>query len=437
MGEFSLEPLRHELLTLVQKHSIPALGCAIVSGHRPSEFFTFGVSDLQSKKPFTPETPFRVASISKIVTALLTMQLRDSGALRLDEPVAKYLPWFSPPGIDERWPITVRHLLTHTSGLPRDMYLPYWSDGKFPDDAAFRKQANEISPVARPGALFKYSNYGMSLLGFILSEVSGTSFEDLANELLFEPLGISKDGMECGDASAAVGYSQPNDTHERSPISRFDFRSITPAAGNIFTLRQIARLIEFYFSKEPWAEKILSFQTREEMLGAHWVDDAWSEGRAVGWRIFKAGETTVFGQSGWVHGYRSSVIIEPKRGLGVALFLTAQEVSPILPSIGIMKSLIASSTAASLKIQELPPEIPGVYENHYFKLLVEKDGSIFDLFAEIGDERIGYLEPVNKYEYRWKGPCGHYPTEEPVKFEVDESGKVLRGIFGSMYCDRL
>ena len=81
----------------------------------------FGLADLASGRPMTPQTKFRMASHSKLFTATAIMQLREQGRLRLDDPVSKYLPWFAVrPAAPDDPPITIEHLLTHSSGLPRE-----------------------------------------------------------------------------------------------------------------------------------------------------------------------------------------------------------------------------------------------------------------------------------------------------------------------------
>src|SRR5207248_1942829 len=85
------------------------------------------------KVPAAPDTLYRIASISKLFTSTAILQLRDRGQLRLDDPVVAHLPWFALEGRGPDDPaITIRHLLTHTSGLPRESAFPYWTDLQFP-----------------------------------------------------------------------------------------------------------------------------------------------------------------------------------------------------------------------------------------------------------------------------------------------------------------
>ena len=108
----------------------------------------YGFADLAKKSPATPATAYRIASLSKLFTATAILQLRDAGRLQLDDPVAKWLPEFRPAAKFPDAPvITIRHLLTHTSGLPRELSGAYWNDMKFPDTAAMLRELNEAGPA--------------------------------------------------------------------------------------------------------------------------------------------------------------------------------------------------------------------------------------------------------------------------------------------------
>ena len=122
---------------------LPGLSIGVVHDQELVWAKGYGTSDLETEAPVTPETVFRVGSITKLFTATAIMQLRDAGKLRLDDPVSTHLPWFEVKSSFEDEPeITVRHLLTHTSGLPRDAAFPQWTTHDFPT----RDQVREALP---------------------------------------------------------------------------------------------------------------------------------------------------------------------------------------------------------------------------------------------------------------------------------------------------
>jgi CubicO group peptidase (beta-lactamase class C family) len=138
----------------------------------------FGYSDVDNKTPATPKTIYRMASVTKLFTATAIMQLRDEGKLRLDDPVSKYLPWFT---IRHRFPdtpsITIHHLLTHTSGLPRDAAFPSWMENNFPTREQIIESLPKQETIFPPETRWKYSNLALSLAGEIVSAVSGEPYE--------------------------------------------------------------------------------------------------------------------------------------------------------------------------------------------------------------------------------------------------------------------
>src|SRR5262245_15512289 len=118
----------------VERRELPGLAVGIVHDQRLLWAKGYGWADADRRVPVTPATAFRVGSISKLFTATAILQLRDAGKLRLDDPVAAHLPWFQVKLADpDAPPITIRHLLTHTAGLPREAGTPYWTDGRFPE----------------------------------------------------------------------------------------------------------------------------------------------------------------------------------------------------------------------------------------------------------------------------------------------------------------
>src|SRR3989442_15507938 len=124
----------------------------------------YGYADLERRVPTTPSTIYRIASISKLFTATAIMQLRDAGKLRLDDPVSDRLPWFSiKKTYDGGPPITIRHLITHTSGLPREVDGVNWSDLRFPTRDDMMRVLPGPETVFPPDTEWKYSNLAVSL----------------------------------------------------------------------------------------------------------------------------------------------------------------------------------------------------------------------------------------------------------------------------------
>lgn len=193
------------------EHQIPGLALSIV--HSDEIVYTqgYGVADPDGT-PVTPQTPFILCSLSKSFTALAIMQLVEAGEIELDASVQTYLPWFTMAGPEPAERITVRHLLTHSSGLSylvgdKDLVNPDVSEDAL--ETHIRKLADY--KLTRPvGESFGYNNTGYDMLGLIVQTVSGQSFEDYVKEHIFSPLEMTnsyKSKLEADANGLAAGYT--------------------------------------------------------------------------------------------------------------------------------------------------------------------------------------------------------------------------------------
>src|SRR5262249_45222283 len=141
--------------------------------------------------PTTPDTLYRVASITKLFTATAILQLRDAGRLGLEDRVADILPWFKPtPAEEEEQPITIRNLITHTSGLPREAPFPYWTEQAFPSIDETRAAIPTQTGVFQPETRWKYSNLAVVIAGEVVAAVSGEPWAAYVRRHILEPLGM-------------------------------------------------------------------------------------------------------------------------------------------------------------------------------------------------------------------------------------------------------
>ena len=171
---------------------IPGMVWGIVQDGRLVHVKGAGVQDIETKRPVTADTLFRIASMTKAFTALSILQLRDDGKLALDAPVETYVPelrgWKYPT--DDSPKIRVRELLTHTAGFVTD---DPWGDRQTPlpeDD--FTRLLRDGVPFTRPPAMaMEYSNLGYALLGRIIANVAGQPYKDVVQRLLLAPLGMT------------------------------------------------------------------------------------------------------------------------------------------------------------------------------------------------------------------------------------------------------
>ena len=178
---------------------LPGLALGIVRGDQVVHLRGFGHAD-PSGRPVTPQTPFLLASTTKSFTALAVMQLVEAGKVDLDAPVQRYLPWFrlADPAASAR--ITVRHLLTQTSGLadPSDSLTKADSSDAALDNAV--RALATVQPTHPPGQGFGYSNMNYVTLGLIIQTVAGQSYEDYIGQHVLAPLGMTNSYLSPVDA---------------------------------------------------------------------------------------------------------------------------------------------------------------------------------------------------------------------------------------------
>ncbi len=179
-----------DIQKLLQKHieDARAVGAAVaLIDHGNVQFFTYGKKCIHSTEYISNETIFEIGSITKVFTTFALMHLVAKGDVQLDDPIEMYLPEMNIPEFEGK-KITLRHLATHTSGLPRkqDNFNPKDPTNPYKDYTIDRlfDFLNYYSLIRAPGASFEYSNIGMGLLGHILSLRSGKNYEELIHDLI-------------------------------------------------------------------------------------------------------------------------------------------------------------------------------------------------------------------------------------------------------------
>ena len=175
----------------------------------------FGTSSKENNTPFTDHTISNIGSVSKLITATAIMRLVEMNAVDLDAPVSEYIPEFNPVGSEAMdFPITVRMLMNHESGLESDAFRDFFLGYEAPDDSPFSYRraidAVNVSGVVRqPYEIFSYCNLGYSLLGIIVERAQGGSFQEAVKELVFDPLGMTDSTFnrdEVPEGRLATGY---------------------------------------------------------------------------------------------------------------------------------------------------------------------------------------------------------------------------------------
>jgi CubicO group peptidase (beta-lactamase class C family) len=229
---------------------LPGLSLAIVHDQEIVWSRDYGFADRERRVPVTSETIYRIGSISKLFTSIAILMLRDDGKLRLDDRVDSYLPWFQPKNTyTDAPPIMVRHLLSHTSGLPGEPLSSYWTTFDFPSSTQIIDGIKRQDLVLPTQSRFKYSNLGFAIAGELVAEVAGIPFEEYVNEQILKPLSMNNTftvlPKEIRDR-LATGYGRRRPDGARREFPYSETRGITAAAGFSSTVNDLARLASWH-----------------------------------------------------------------------------------------------------------------------------------------------------------------------------------------------
>ena len=265
----------------------------------------FGLANMEWNIPNTPDTKFRLGSITKQFTATVILQLVEQGKIKLDGKLSDYLPDYR-KDVGEK--VTIHHLLTHTSGIPSYTSQPGFfenvSRNPYKVDEFVKKYASGNLEF-EPGSKFLYNNSGYFLLGAIIERVTGKPYEQVLQENIFNPVGMKNTGYDHHAtilAKRAAGYVKTPDSYSNAPYLDM---SIPYAAGSLYsTIEDL-----YLWDQALYTDKLLSAQSKALMY------TPFLEGYAYGWSIQKASfnaDVPVITHGGGINGFTTTIVRFPK-----------------------------------------------------------------------------------------------------------------------------
>ena len=292
---------------------IPGLALAVVKGDQIVYLKGYGRAD-SSARPVTPQTSFIIGSVTKAFTALAVMQLVEAGQVELDAPVQQYIPWFGVADPQVSAQITVRQLLTMTSGLPQIMETQLWNeqdDGALERAVRYLKTAELIGP---PGQSFGYSNGNYDTLGLIVQTVSGQSYEDYVKQYIFAPLDMQHSFVSQAEAmqhGMASGYRRWFGIPVAVTLPYH--RAELPAGFVISSAEDMAHFLIAQMNGGRYRD--VSVLSPDGIALTH--TEPAPKTYAMGWEAVQVnGRTLINHDGGWAN-FQSSVFFEPQARVGV------------------------------------------------------------------------------------------------------------------------
>jgi CubicO group peptidase (beta-lactamase class C family)/D-alanyl-D-alanine dipeptidase len=305
--------IQHELVA----KRLPALSMALVDGDRVVWQAGFGLARPTEKRAADEHTVYRVGSVSKLFADIAAMQLVEQGKLGLDEPLTTYLPEFQPRDPFGE-PLTLRQLMSHRSGLVREPPVGHYFDPDEPSLEETVRSLHQTAIVYQPGTRTKYSNAAVSVVGYLVEQASGQTFEEYVDEHILGPLGMTESAFritpEVGTRLAeAVMWGLDGRVF---PAPTFELGTLP--AGNLYSSvhDQAKFLTAVLAAGEHPSAPLLKPDSWRQMWQPQFVA-ADQTGYGLGFHVSQFEGTQRVGHGGAVYGFATQLAALPEEKLGV------------------------------------------------------------------------------------------------------------------------
>ncbi len=306
----------------LEQKDLPAFSIALVDGDKTIWSEGFGYVDRDRQRRATSSTVYRVGSVSKLFTDLAVMQLVERGRLELDAAVTDLLPDFHPRNPFSE-PITLRRLMSHLSGLVREPPVGHYFDPSQPTLRETIHSLNRTVLVYRPGSRTKYSNAGVSVVGYLLQQQTGTPFDAYIEQQIVAPLGLRSTSFRRTESIAddlATGWMW---TYDGRRFAAPTFLLGTAPAGNLYsTVEDLARFVAMLHQRGTLdGHRIVKPSTLQQMLSPQTGPDGKPTSFGIGFHVLELDGHRKVGHGGAVYGFATQLESLPQQQIGVAAAL--------------------------------------------------------------------------------------------------------------------
>jgi serine beta-lactamase-like protein LACTB, mitochondrial len=318
---------------------VPGLSVAVVENGEYEWASGFGLADAENNVPASEHTLFRLASISKSLTAVGAMQLQQAGKLDLDAPVQKYCPYFP----QKSGPITTREVMGHLGGIRH-----YKSESA--DDPEIGNTKHFDNPiqagldffkndplVAAPGSHFSYSTQGYTLVGCVMEGASGTKYTEYMRQHVLQPAGMEQTRTD--DRMAIIPYRtrfyQKTESGTVENAGFLDSSYKIPGGGWLSSAEDMA-----HFEVAVLNDKLIKRTTRDLMWTPLKPSDGSDDTYGLGWGSLTIDGVRAFGHSGGQQGTSTYFLVAPDKQAGVVVLTNMEDADPKTLALEVMKVLL-------------------------------------------------------------------------------------------------
>ncbi len=334
-----LEEFEQDFEEGLNSEGIPGAAVAMVKDGRVVFQKGFGVKEKGKPDRVDEHTVFRLASVSKGFASILTGVFVEEGLVSWDIPVSRYLEAFRLNDPDQTNRVQIRHLLSHTSGLPRHAYTNLVEDGLYLDRII--PQFEHVPLIAKEGVQLAYQNAAYSVIEKVLEVQTNTHFNTLLDEKLLEPLAMHNSStsydsiMNSGNKASPHVYYSRTRGHVPIPMSRKYYNAVSSGGINASASdmgKWLLLLTGNYpdiISDETLAQIYDPFATmNNRRFSRYWVGVNQSH-YGMGWRVLDNHGQKIVYHGGYVNGYRSEIAFDPENGIGICILINANSSYPL------------------------------------------------------------------------------------------------------------
>jgi D-alanyl-D-alanine carboxypeptidase len=393
----------------MQKQHIPGTSIAVIKDGKIVKVAGYGFANVELNVPASPETVYKIGSVSKQFIASGIMLLIEEGKISLDDKVSKFLE-----GTPETWKeINVRHLLTHTSGILRE--APGFDPFKIQNDADVIKTAYGSAMRFAPGEKYEYCNVGYFTLAEIIRKVTGKPWGDYLNERLFAPLGMSSTRTTTTTdlvPNRANGYVW----RDGKLLNATTYFALRPSGAFLSSVLDLAK-----WDAALYTDKALKQSTLEQMWQSAKLNNGTSTGYGFGWDIDTIGGHKLVHHGGSLPGFRAELARYIDDKLTVVVLTNGDNANPNAIALGIadlyLPGLIPQRTIAKIAPTVFDAYVGQYQPNPNLVITISREGDKLMMQQGTGEKRELLPESASDFFFNENRRITY-------RFVKDETGQV-------------